>query len=76
MGAYYAPGKYRCEVVEQAFMKSKTGRPMIVFSVKVLYQLEERYDDQGELDWATIQIDQQYSRTVRSGHRRGQSDGS
>ena len=57
MSIFYQPGRYRCEVTQQAIVKATTGTPMFVLKVTVL----ERYVAPDEVEPCV----QQYERTIR-----------
>lgn len=61
MAAYYEPGTYLCEVIEQGFTESKTGKPMICFKVKVFSKLSHGPEGEQVEDNCA----ENYDRTIR-----------
>lgn len=56
MSTFYAPGRYRCEVTQQAMTKASTGTPQLVLKVQVLEEYVGAED--------TEPCAQQYERTI------------
>jgi len=65
VSVFYGIGRYRCLVTDQAFMKSTTDKPMIVWKVRPESLLTERIGNDGEPYTDEEPTAQQYERTVR-----------
>lgn len=63
MAPFYARGKYRCTVLEQAWDESKSGNDMLVLRVKVNAAVLDRFNDAGDPDEEPVP--QSYTRTIR-----------
>lgn len=65
MAPYYAPGKYRCTVLEQGWAESTNGNDMLVFKVRVEAYIIEGYGESGELVHQEQMVENAYTRTLR-----------
>jgi hypothetical protein len=60
MAAYYEPGLYHVRIEDQGLTSASTGRPMIVFRVKVLAKVDET-----QVDLPAYTVPQMHDRTIR-----------
>jgi len=64
-GPFYPEGFYLAEVADHGFQRAKSGKPMIVFTVRPTAKLSSFYADDGGLVEQETPVEKRYDRTVR-----------